>query len=108
MNLSVFVDICQPLTLLRLLYKNPDKNVRFCAFILLTAMEQKVSLSLVLILSQCFGRDKYPCLCVHTDLLQSKTTSVYVNIHFERRFCKPPLLRVFVRSSVNGLTKTDI
>ena len=64
--------------------------------------------SVVLILSQCCGRDKYPFLCVRTDLLRPKKTSVFVNIHFEGRFCKPPFLCVFLWSSVNGFTKTEI
>ena len=35
-------------------------------------------------------------------------TSVYINIHFEERFGKPPFLCIFVQSSVNGFTKTEV
>ena len=33
-----------------LLCRNPNKNIRFCAFTLVTAMEEKMSVSVVLIL----------------------------------------------------------
>ena len=61
--------------------------------------------TVVLILKQYCGRYKYPFFSVHTDLLRSKKPSVLVNIHFERCFCKPPFLCVFVRSSVNGFVE---
>ena len=35
-------------------------------------------------------------------------TSVYLNIHLERRICKPPFLCVFVWSSVSGFRKTEV
>ena len=58
-------------TLLRL-RKNPDKDICFYGFTLLTATQEKLYDSLVLILSQCCSRDKYPFLCVHNNLLPSK------------------------------------
>ena len=49
-------------------YKDPDKNIRFRAFTLLTETEEK-SVSVVLILSQCNARNKYPFSFLHTYLL---------------------------------------
>ena len=44
----------------------------------MAATEEKISVSVVLIPSQYCCRDENPFLCVHTDLLRSKTTSVFV------------------------------
>ena len=68
------------------LYKNPDKNIRLCAFTLLTATKEKICVAVVLILSQCYGQDKYLFLCLHSDILYSKKSFVFLNIHFEGRF----------------------
>ena len=46
--------------------------------------------------------DKYPFLCVHTDLLRSKKTSSYVIVRFEGRFCKTSVFVFLLRSSVNS------
>ena len=82
--------------------------MRFRAFTLLTETEEKIFVSVILILSQCCGRHKHPFLRVHTDVLQSKKNLRFCNIHFEGRWCKPTFLCVIVPSSLNGFTKTEI
>ena len=52
----------------------------------------KIFVSVVLIISHCCSREKYPFLYVQTDLLHWKKTCVYIDIHFEGCFCKPPFL----------------
>ena len=86
------------------LYKNKDQDVRACGFASLTEMEEKISVSVLLILSQCCGREKYLFLCAQTDLLRK--TSVFVNIHFEGHLKASVFVRFF-QSSVSGFTKTD-
>ena len=58
-KLPAFLDIFQPLTLLRL-YTKSNKIIRFCAFTLVAATEQKISISVVLIPSQYCRPDENP------------------------------------------------
>ena len=62
-----------------------------------------MSVSVILILLQCCGRDNYPFLFVHIDLLFSQF-SIFVHIHFQGVF----IFVRCVRSSLNSFTKTDI
>ena len=76
-NSSVFVHICQSFALLRVCTKVQVKSIRFCAFTLLTATEEKISVSVFFILSQCCGQDKHPFLCALINLLRSKKASFF-------------------------------
>ena len=101
-----YIRICRSLSTAHtspFLYKNSDKNIDFVRSHYSSG--GKISVSVVLILSQCCVRDKFPFLCVHTDILRSRRTSVSVNIHFDWCVCK---LVFFVRSSVNDFTKTEV
>ena len=67
-----------------------------------------MTVSVVLIFSQCCGRYRYPFSSAQADLLRSKKTTIFVTIHFEWRFCKAPFLCIFVRTNMNDFTKTEI
>ena len=89
-NLSVIVDICQPLTLLRFCAKS---QIKIPVLWVHTAHSngRKISVYVALILSQCCGRDRYPIWAFILSTALEKN-SVYLNIHFEGlylnlRFC---------------------
>ena len=68
------------------LCKNADKNIRFCAFTLLTETEEKISVSVVFTSFTILWSRQISVFVRSHYLLSSKKASVYVNIHFERRF----------------------
>ena len=55
-----------------------------------------------------FVRSHYLLSSKRTSYCLQIKTSVYIDIHFEGRIFKSPFLCVFMRSSVNGFTKTDV
>ena len=71
LHLSSFVEICYPFKVLHFCAKIEIK-ISFSCVHIAQGNRGKISVSVVLITSQCAGRDKCPCLCVHTDLRRSK------------------------------------
>ena len=101
------------------LYKNGEKNLRFCAFTLIcpiTKTQQKTS---VFVRSHCsvFVKSivaywsvfkKPPFLCVHNDRMRFQKPPFLWISTFESVFEKLRFCGVFVRISVNTFTKTEV
>ena len=70
------------------LCKSPYKSICFCGFTLLTATEEKISVSVVLITWQ-WANARF---CTFTLIYCVFQISVYLNIPLEGRICKPHFL----------------
>ena len=92
-----------PVHIIPFLYKNGEKNTRFCAFTLIPLMtntEPKISL---FVRSHCSGSVK----------LIVEYCSVFKNLRFfgyplSIAFSKHPFFGVFVKINVNTFTKTEV
>ena len=97
---SVFVASKLPVHTTPFLYKNGEKNLRFCAFTLLRFCE-----------TYCCILERFqkpPFLCVHIDQMRFQKPpflwiSTFDSVFENLRFCG-----VFVRISVNTFTKTEV